>query len=161
MEILNLKMQQIRYSKGGFTFLEILAVIALVGLVSSLAVPKFSEGISNYRLKSVAKELRSDLRYIQQVAMAEGDFYEIRFYIYATPQQYTIHKSFSLQERKHIPPGIEVVGTTSFPGNPPTVRFNQSGVVNAGGTVIFKNSYGKRIEVITSVNTGRVILREL
>lgn len=50
-----------RTDREGFTLVEILIVIAIVGILASLAAPSFSELIKSQRIKSMATDLNSSL----------------------------------------------------------------------------------------------------
>ncbi len=47
----------------GFTLLELMIVIAIVGVIAAMAVPSFSGNIERSRLKEAVESLKSDLMY--------------------------------------------------------------------------------------------------
>lgn len=61
----------------GFTLLETLLVLVIIGILSSLILPSVSNIISNHKLERVAKEIVSDMRYIQQLAISSEKNYRL------------------------------------------------------------------------------------
>lgn len=53
---------------GGFTLIEVMITVAVLGIVVAIAAPSFSSSIKNNRMASVASEIRGGLQY----ARAEG-----------------------------------------------------------------------------------------
>lgn len=56
----------------GLTLLELLVVVAIIGILASIAVPSFTSSISQARLKLVVETLRSDLLDAQRNVLAHG-----------------------------------------------------------------------------------------
>lgn len=48
-------------SRHGFTLIELVIVTMIIGIVSVVAAPRFSEALSMYRVEAAARQLRSDL----------------------------------------------------------------------------------------------------
>jgi len=53
----------------GFTLVELMITVAIVGIIASLAVPSFSEMIERNRLKEAAEGLKSDLMFARTEAI--------------------------------------------------------------------------------------------
>jgi|EndMetStandDraft_4_1072995.scaffolds.fasta_scaffold256352_2 type IV fimbrial biogenesis protein FimT len=60
---------QPRVAKRGFTLIELVVTIALLGVLFSLAVPSFSAWINNAKVRSVADSLQNGLRVAQAESM--------------------------------------------------------------------------------------------
>ncbi len=55
-------------NKDGFTLIEIMVVVVILGLLMAVAVPKFSSN-KRYELENTVRNLVRDIRYAQQEAM--------------------------------------------------------------------------------------------
>lgn len=53
---------------SGFTLIELMVVIAIVGILIAVAAPSFTESIARRRLEGVANELSADLQYAKSQA---------------------------------------------------------------------------------------------
>lgn len=99
----------------GFTLIELIVVMTALGLLIWVALPR-SFG-SDMHLYTAARQLQSDVRYAQELAMTMGKRHRIRFY--ATPtNQYRIVKF----DGSEVDVGNPLTGAASFVvdlNNPP------------------------------------------
>ena len=49
--------------RRGFTLLELVLVVAILGVVAAIAAPRYGNAIQNYRANAAAQRLRADLEY--------------------------------------------------------------------------------------------------
>lgn len=63
--------RQIRRLQGGFTLLEILIVMGIVGVLVAVIIPDFNRVIPEMKVDKAARKLATDLRMAQQKAIAE------------------------------------------------------------------------------------------
>lgn len=83
----------------GFTFLEVICVLAIIGILSALAVPDLSAFTNRLRLETTARNISTDLREIKMRATLDRNNYAIYFD--------TINKLYDLPERRYVlPPGV-------------------------------------------------------
>jgi len=105
----------------GFSMLEILTTITLVGILVLIAVPMFQEQVARRRLEGIANELSADLQYarteaisknrqVQLIAAADGKSYSVN-YVTALP-------SAPMLKTLNLPAGV-----VASPPNE-TVRFD-------------------------------------
>ncbi len=73
-------------SAFGFTLIELLIVIAIIGILAVASIPTFSDFLNSQRLSQAAKQVKNDLRSVQNRALngiksASGDkVWGARFY---------------------------------------------------------------------------------
>lgn len=65
---------------SGFSLVELLFVLCIAGILASVAAPVFSNWLPDYRLRSKAKELYSDMYLAKMKAIKENSKYKIYFY---------------------------------------------------------------------------------
>jgi len=64
---------------NGFTLIEILLVLVIVGIVLALAAPNFSKGYSRFQLRTTADDLLSISRWAQAMAIGQQRIYALSF----------------------------------------------------------------------------------
>lgn len=106
---------------SGFTLLELIVVIAIVGILTAIAVPGFFAYLPNYRLNSAARDLYSNLHLAKMAAIKANGTCTVTYN--AGQNTYTItgamNKTIDLDEygsgvRYQAPPGFPAVGATTF-----------------------------------------------
>lgn len=65
-------------NKQGFTLIELVMILVIVGILAIVIIPN-TTAISVLRLESGCQKLQSDLRYVQQMAMAQQVRFGISF----------------------------------------------------------------------------------
>ena len=64
---------------SGFTLIEILLAIIIVGIVLALAAPNFSKGYARFQLNKTADDLLNISRWAQAMAIGQGRIYALTF----------------------------------------------------------------------------------
>jgi type IV pilus assembly protein PilA len=129
-----------RKRQAGFTLIEVMIVVAIVGIVSVLAVPNIGEWLARYDLKQSMSEVAGDLNLAKLVAMNRNRQATV-----------TIQMAGSLVQVSGISGGREIFGTrilpsriNARPGGTATVNFSSMGLstVTAAQTIQLQNEKG-------------------
>src|SRR4030067_3077477 len=76
-------MLRVRGARKGLTFIEVIFVIALLGIISAVVVPRFRVDFqTKQRVKSEAQKIVATIRYARTLAITDIDAtrYIVRFY---------------------------------------------------------------------------------
>jgi len=159
----------------GFTLVELMMVVALIGIVATVGVFNALEILPRYQLRSAAREFAGNLRRARMDAIKS--FGSVRVEFDQTGNTYCID-SRTVPYRgtltSHYGGGVcfgfgrattsASAGSSRLPsvpitfqGKPPRVTFNQRGLSNAG-SVYFTNCRGDCCAVVVSTS-GRIRLR--
>lgn len=110
----------------GYTLIEVMIVISLMGLLSTFAVPNFKKTLDNYKLEVAVHELAQNIRLAQQKSISEGESYKIL--LGASDYQILLGRRGKLIK---LPPGVFIDWTTYTEVNR-TLSFKPTGAPNRG-----------------------------
>lgn len=148
--------------KNGFSLYELLVVVAIIAVVSTIVVPQAISWRSNAKLRGAAYNLKGDLEMAKIRAVRENAFVTIRFDTGANKYDVFVDNGVNsgdylldsderkLRDRK-LPAGVTLVSTT-FTND--RTRFSSRGRAD-NGTAVLENSKGEKREIIISP-VGRV-----
>ncbi|HNY32773.1 MAG TPA: type II secretion system protein [Fibrobacteria bacterium] len=83
------------FPRSGFSMPEIFAVIAIIGIVSAMAVPRFMKFIHVSRMESAALILGKDMEWVKLAATRSGTKHYIRFFTGSDSSSYEVWKEAS------------------------------------------------------------------
>lgn len=81
-------MKKHKKSHSGFTLIELMIVIAMIGIMVIIASPRIRTWVPEYRLKSAVNDLQSNMQKARMIAVKENRLVRIRFDNIAPPGFY-------------------------------------------------------------------------
>lgn len=133
----------------GFTLIEVLVVISIIGIFASMAVPVNNHLYHRTLLENTANEMKSALYLAQQMSLDESR--EYGFEVYKDIFRIREHKlRGDVVYVREINPRIKVVA-----GKGKNVIFNRHGET-AYRLFILENKQGNTIKIEVMIGTGRV-----
>jgi prepilin-type N-terminal cleavage/methylation domain-containing protein len=156
---------KVRSSKG-FSLIELMIVIAILGIVLAIAAPNFNKYRQNTNLREAARDLASDISLYRQRAVAENIHYQIVFNQAAnnyTVQRETVLNSgvYNLLIVTKSPSAISsqvIISDNplpSFSGGVPNITIQPRGTMSAG-SVTLQHTLSLLTKKITANTMGRV-----
>jgi len=160
---------------NGFTLVELMMAVAIIGIMASVAAFNAMEMLPRYQLHSAARDFAGYLRLIRKKAICETRNAGVVFDRYGNtysidgrrvPHRGVLADQYGGGVRFGFGRATRSAASTSsklpsspitFQGNPPRVQFNQRGLSNAG-TVYFANRRGDCCAVVVSTS-GRIRMR--
>ncbi|WP_291956585.1 prepilin-type N-terminal cleavage/methylation domain-containing protein [Mahella sp.] len=142
----------------GFTFIEILCVLAIMAIISGMAMPDINRWLDRETVESSARQITAAIRKTRQVAMTHGKDMKLELYSNGryTIREYDVTKP-SL-ETEQLSARLDDISST-FPDdlyNIEVVGFNAYGRPTGGGGTIKLRAGQEWVEVSVLPVTGRV-----
>jgi type IV fimbrial biogenesis protein FimT len=145
---------------AGFTMVELLITLVLVGIVLSIAVPAVSGWLDNSNLRAGARTMASDVAFLRESALASGRTHLMAFNVGAN--QYTLRWDSdgagtyadvpnypALRTLSQSGSGVRITSASQSP-----IKIISSGAINPFGTVVITNNRGSTATITTMI-TGR------
>ncbi|MGD8492734.1 MAG: GspH/FimT family protein [Desulfobacterales bacterium] len=142
---------------GGFSFFELLMVLAVVAVVSVIVTPSILSWRSNASLRGAAGNLKGDLELSKARAVRERSPVTVTFL--ATHYQVTFtDKDGNVQtlRNRELPGGVRVdLDSTEFRDGDKTV-FSARGLPGAGSAVLVNNSGRQKTIIVSPLGRIRI-----
>jgi len=122
---------------NGLTLAELLVVIAIIALASAITVPFYRVIAMNLDLSAAARDLASDLRYAQQLAVTTQVNHQVIFTLANNSYDLKNSGSNAIVKSRIIKSPITILSITGLPGN--TVTFNSTGAATSTGIITLTN----------------------
>ncbi len=139
----------------GFTLLEMMVVIAVIAIVSAIAIPNFISFASGMKLRSASRDLYSNMQKARMNAIRQNTTWTIQFTSSGSNLTgYSVLNNGAVVNIANGYPGIvmSISGTTPFQNN--HALFYSDGTSN-GGAVTFANSTGQ-LSTVTVLASGGI-----
>ncbi len=137
---------------AGFTIMELMIVIAIIGILAGISIPNIVSWRDNHQLNSMAREVQSIIQGARQSAIKENSTVTITFDSGAK-RIISSHSNRSTGTVKvvttNLRPGI--ILSANFGGNS-VLSYNNRGLPSSGiGSVIFTNQKGDSRSIIVNI----------
>ncbi|MET0065262.1 MAG: prepilin-type N-terminal cleavage/methylation domain-containing protein [Candidatus Thiodiazotropha sp.] len=137
-------------SAAGFTLIEIMLVLVILGLIYSLAPPLFHKAFPALKLKAVTRDLVQEIRFVQQSAITTGQPTAMRFELSEDRYQSALINAGALRQ---LPEGFHFVHPPSnLAGQTLELHFYPDGSASGGQVQIGvdKRLYTIQVDWLTS-----------
>jgi len=143
----------------GFTLLEMMVGIAIVAVVSAIAIPNFYSFAAGMKLRSASRDLYSALQKTRMSAIRQNARWAVEF----TSSSYKVVNcgtdsvcggSGVADNINSLTTNISAYSGVNIPTFPGTIEFYPDGTSN-GGTLTFGDSAGHTSQVVVSAS-GRI-----
>jgi prepilin-type N-terminal cleavage/methylation domain-containing protein len=156
-------------SNSGITLIELLIVVAIVGIVTTMALPRFQNAYDRMKFRSANRDLMSSMKLARSQSIAEKKYVGVYFNVdnstttlFEKDTAYTTLNMF--EETDHVLrvdtiPGMSSFLWTDMTNNAMTFRPTGQAVYEGGGNIVTL-SYNESMLGIYQINvlasTGRV-----
>ena len=141
------------FKSSGFTLIELMVVVAVLGLLASIAIPSFQSILASQRMRSVAFDMMTDLLFARSEAIKRGENVVLAPATGGWTSGWTVRVSSS-SELVSQKPGVG--SSVTFLSSPASVTYDQNGrVSNISSSANFALTDGTRNRCISIDPSGR------
>lgn len=137
-----------RSSRRGVTLLEVCCVVVIIGVVAAIALPRFADSNTQYRVETAARRLQSDIQFAQDQSRALSMAHDVIFRegsagyvvepVSSAKTWLEVAATGSRGTDLSVEPFRSRIMKASFGGST-TLRFDGRGTPTSGGHVVVYN----------------------
>lgn len=145
-------------SESGYSLSELMVVVAIIAVVTAIAMPAFNHYSANSNLKAAARDLASDLFAMREKAVAENREFMVEFS--TGTNSYTLNQGtysgepWTMLQTKTLTAAASDITLTEVAFNNSKVAFTTRGLATPAGHLKIANRYNS-IATITVNFAGR------
>ncbi len=125
--------------KNSFTLIEFLTIIFILGILMLIGVPAFKVYQPSLQLSGTVRELVTDLRYAESLAITEQVEHGVIFFLETDQYQIIRHgASDEIIKSKNLPPEVSFQQIMGFTNN--EAVFNPYGAAKETGSITLVNT---------------------
>lgn len=152
---------------SGFTLVELIVVLAVIGIGSTLAMFSIHRMLPDLRLKAAARDLQSDLNQARLRAIRENSYVSVRFdtggneyvvFIDVNGDMNIDGGTDTALKTVAMPKGVTMYAA-SFSGGVPRTRFDGRGIPNGLGGHVYMRNTGNNYRGISMTTIGKVTIQ--
>lgn len=132
-----------RRIEGGFTLLELMIVVAIIGIGIAIAVPNYLQWLARYQLRQAATEIQNQLSLARISAMSRNSVVNVNFALSGGKVQISAGDAAGFSV---IPITSMTSGVIGLSPAPTTIAFSPLGIRSGGGVgnqqIGITNGYG-------------------
>jgi len=135
------------HKSSGFSFIEVMTVIAIIGIVAGIVLPNVVGWLPRYRLRSGAEEIQSTLQLARLSAIKQNTDATVTF----DTTNHTFEASISGQTIKSgkMPSGV-IIESVTCPSS--EVEFDSRGLANGStGNILVANNQGGTMTITVNI----------
>lgn len=156
------KLDAVKLSARGFSLLEIAIVVLIVGVVATIAVPRYANALARYRIDAAARRIVADIEYARQRSRSSSTSTKVHFmvvpdivHLIGVPGQ--DDPSVDYETKLREAPYHVAIDSVDFGGDNKII-FDGYGVPDSGGFVqIIVGTEVRKVSV--DVNSGEVTIQ--
>ena len=133
-----------------FTLIELLVIIGIIMILALGTIPAIRNFQPTLKLNGVSRELISDIRYAQQLAITEQLEYCVRFFPLEKKYQIIQCEGANPVKEVLLPEEIITISVNDLTDN--EVRYNPYGAVQEEGNIILENNKNETKTVLIKIS---------
>jgi type II secretion system protein H len=144
-----------------FTLVELIMVIAVTGIIAAIAVPRYGNALSQYRVDVAARRIAADLALAQHRAKVAGASRTVTFNVAAASYQLTSIADFkkpAVDYTVNLSQSPYAATLTSVDmGGDTSITFNGYGVPDSGGSISVASGSKQRTVTVDATTGGATV----
>jgi prepilin-type N-terminal cleavage/methylation domain-containing protein len=152
-----------RVPAGGYTLVEIVIVLLIVGIASAVLMPRYQESLARHRAASAAKRIMADVELVRQTAIARSQTQTLEFKTGPDGNGYAVqglsgldHPALAYEVDLAAAP-YQATLVSADCGGDGDLQFDQFGTPDSGGELIVESG-GVEQKIVIDAATGRATL---